>query len=111
MADVTKTPERVVASGLEQTKHAVATADNYIIRNNGRVFLHVVNGGGSPDTVTVVTPKTVADLAVSDLTVSVPAGEERFIGPFPPSVYNDGNGDIDVSHSFATSVTMAVLHL
>jgi hypothetical protein len=75
------------------------------------VIVHVKNGGGSPVTVTVVTPNTAAGgLAISDDVVTVAAGSERVMGPFPKQNFSrssDGLGDI--TYSGVTSVTVAVL--
>jgi hypothetical protein len=82
------------------------------------VFLHVKNGDGSPHTATITTPNTVDGLAVSDLAVTIPAGEERIIGPFPyiyDTVDTDPDPDIDpavfVDLDADTSVTLAAIKL
>lgn len=112
MADQAVAAQQVVASGLDATyETGLSTSDNYIIPNDGRSILHVVNGGGSPTTVTIVTTYSAGGLDLPDQTVSVPAGEERMIGPFPTNLYNDGEGKIDVSFSFITSVSFAALRV
>ena len=42
-----------------------------------------------------VTPVTFGDqaLAVADHTVSIPGSATRYVGPFPPGVYNQITGD------------------
>jgi hypothetical protein len=109
VADVVVPGQRVLATGLvADYETPLSLADNYIVANTGRTFLHVVNGGGSPTNVTIVTPRTVGGLAVADRVVAVAAGAEAFIGPFPVSVYSSS---LDVSFDFITSVSLAALTL
>jgi len=51
----------------------------------------------------------VDGLDVPDRVVSVTNGTSKLIGPFLPSVYNDGNGRVQINYSDITSVTVAVL--
>jgi len=97
--------------GLEAT-YTAANADGHVVDNQSdrRMFLHVKNGDSGSHTVTVATPNTVDGLAVTDLSVAVPAGEDRFIGPFPAPVYNS-SGQISVSFDAVTSVTIAAIRV
>lgn len=103
--------QTVGLAGLAPVYSAVSAADTLPPGNN--VFLHVKNAGGSPDTVTIVTPGTVAGQAIADIVVTVPATTgDRMIGPLPGSlVARASDGLADVTHSFITSVTCAVLEL
>lgn len=102
--------QQILRTGLEQS-YASANADGNKFSNDGRMFLHVKNGGGSSITVTIQTPGTVDDLAIADQAVVVTNGEERMIGPFPPTIYNQSDRMVYVDYSAVTSVTMAVLRL
>lgn len=97
--------QQMTDSGAAISYSAVAASDT-VDCSNGRTFLHVKNGGGSPDTVTLVTPGTVSGLAIADRTISVPAGAERLIGPLDPGLYG---AIATVQHSFITSVTAAAV--
>ena len=85
---------------------AVAAGDDFA--NNGRTFVEVVNGAGSPITVTFaigVDPHATDPLhSTSDDTVSVTNGERRLIGPFPTLKY--GNV-VTVVYSSDTTITVA----
>lgn len=75
--------------------------------SNGRTFLWVKNGAGSPVTVTLTTPGVIdGDLAVADRAVSVTNGTEKLIGPLRPDVYG---GVVAIAYSAATSVTVAAV--
>ncbi|GIW81490.1 MAG: hypothetical protein KatS3mg105_3297 [Gemmatales bacterium] len=86
---------------------ANAGGDEFV--NNGRELLYIKNASGSSITLTVQTPVTVDGLAVSDRQITVGAGEEKIIGPFPKGTYNDGNGHVQLSYSAVTSVTVSVI--
>ncbi len=89
-----------------------ATADGDRVRPAHTVFLRVRNTGGGPVTVspapTFVNPVGSASLPIP---VAVPAGEERWIGPFPPDFYRAADGLMDVEYSDATDVAICVLDL
>lgn len=105
----TLTVEDVTNTGLNATYNAVSASDEFA--NNGRVIIHVVNADASANTVGITTPQTVNGLAVADAGGSVPAGEDRFFGPFPLATFNDGSGNVTVTHSNTTSNTVAVLRI
>lgn len=72
-------------------------------------FLHVKNGSGGALTVTVAVPGTERyGVATADLAVSVPAGAERMMGPFPADVFADSSiaGSAAVTYSGVTSLTI-----
>ena len=106
MATVAAQP--VPTGGLGAT-YSAASAEDKFVPGEG-VILHVKNGGGSPCTVTLVTPGTVDSLAVADRTVSVPAAGERFIAAPGDYYANRSDGGLaTVQFSPTTSVTFAVL--
>lgn len=97
-------------TGIDLTSVAVSAAgggDQFA--NSGQEQFFIKNGDASPHTVTFATPLTVDGQAVADRTVTVPAGHSMLIGPFRPAYYNDTNGNVQVSYSAVTSVTVAVV--
>lgn len=81
---------------------------------SGRVLLHVVNSGASDVTVTVLTPAETYGLAVSELTVTAPAGDRILIGPFPEPAFGrrpnqTDSGRVWVDYSSVTDLTRAVI--
>ena len=113
MGDVTLVPLAVAPGSTDgSTPQAMATADNYICRNNGRVILHFIKEGANPATITIVTPKTLGGLALAEQTFVVQAaGGVEFAGPFDPDVYNDPSGDMDISTSEETDITVQALQI
>ena len=112
MSDVTKVVQMVVKTGVVPTRTgSLSLSDTYQMLNNGNLFIEVVNGDASPTTVTIVSQNTVDGLAVADRTVVVSAGTEQIIGPFPPQIYNNSVGEIEVTFSNITAITLAALNL
>lgn len=107
------TVQNITRSGLAPSYSAAAGGGDTIPSPDSETFLHVRNGGGSAITVTIATPGTVlGDLAVADVSVSVPAGGERMIGPLPYAHFADpATGNASISYSSVTSVTVAAIRL
>lgn len=104
------TVQDVTAAGITPVYVAAsATGDSF--PNNGRVMLHVKNGGASPITVTIVSAKTCNFGFQHDITVTVNASSEKMIGPFPPERFNNDQGMVQVNYSAVTSVTVAALEV
>lgn len=93
-------------TGATITPVAAAGGGDTMAGGSGR-FLYVANGGGSPITVTLVTPEQVEGaLAVADRTVSVTNATFRHIPV--PSRYNDpSTGLASITYSGVTTVTVA----
>lgn len=91
---------------------SAANADGHTISNPAeRMFLEVVNGGGSSIDVTIDIVPTVDGQSVSDRVVSVPAGERRIIGPFPANIYNNSDGNVTVTFSAVSDVELAAFSI
>lgn len=101
----------ITRSGVTPSYAAVAASDTFPPGTG--VFAHIKNAGGSSDTVTIsVLAGDPPGLSVSDLSVSVPNGSERMIGPLPPQFFADpATGLGTIAHSFTTSVTIGIFNL
>lgn len=97
--------------------YAAAAAGGDTVDNDGKVVLHVKNGGAGAINVTVTAQVTsvavegYGTLTRSNAVVAVPAGAERFIGPFPTQAFNNSSGRAAISYDVVTSVTVAALRL
>ena len=80
------------------------TNGNYIASNDGRIGLIVRNANAGTQSITVLTPGTVDGLAIADLTISIPAGATRYIGPFGTGTFNQTDGSIYIDVSVATDL-------
>ena len=93
MARTALAVQNVTRGGLTPA-YTAANVDGHSIPNSGRELVHV-KAGATPTTVTIQTPGTIDGMAVADRTVTVPASQERMIGPFPPEIYNQGGASGD----------------
>lgn len=99
---LTVTPITTAGVAPPAAQDGVAADDAVIEDNDGRIYLEVTNGGGSPTDVTIVTSFTRDGLALADVVVTVPNGATRLIGPFSPSTFNQPNSQ-DVHVDFTTN--------
>lgn len=95
-------------TGLSPTFSSCAGGGDEFV-NSGEDFIYIVNGHSSPQTVTIATPVTTDGLAVAENAIAIPNAEGRMIGPFPKTIYNDGNAKVQLTYSGVTSLTIAVL--
>lgn len=108
----TLTTQTITRAGVDPSLTAAAGGGDSFTPGDD-VFLHVNNGGGSSITVTVAGQGTILpNMDVPDVVVSVGAGTDRFIGPFPFTYFADPtDGLCDVTYSGVTSVTVAAFRL
>lgn len=105
----TLTTQQITLSGLDARYAAVSDGgDRFTPGSN--VFLHFINGG-TPSTATVVMAATVLGRPVAGVAVDVPAGEERFVGPFQRQHFAGTGGLADVTYSSTATLTVAVVRL
>lgn len=112
MATLTK--QIIVEAGIAIT-YATPAGGGDAFANNGSQFIHVVNANGSTITVTITAATTTADnatfgkLTKSNGSVSIANGASKYIGPFPTVAFNDASGNVVVTCSATSGVTIAVL--
>jgi lysophospholipase L1-like esterase len=103
------TLQTLSAPSLTPSYGAVSASDT-VAALDDRMFLHVKNAGGSPDTVTIVIPgNDQFGSAIPDPTVSVPATTGDRMIPLIPAMADPATGLITVTHSFTTTVTCALI--
>lgn len=90
---------------------AVAANDAEFI-NDGRTILCVLSASDATE-ITFITPVTVDGQAVHDpvMTVAIHATRVSMFGPFPPGIYNNSDGDIEVDIDQDTGVTWGAFRL
>jgi len=100
--------------------HALVAGDatnHHVFDNTGEnVFIHVNNASGAPVTVTIGKAITTVDgMTLPAKTVSVAAGVEKIIGPFPKALYEVSSTGltraINVDLSVDTSITLGAFKL
>jgi hypothetical protein len=96
-----------IGSPSTPTYAAVASSDT-VAADPAGLILHIKNGGGSSDTVTLTDPGTTpAGSVATNPSFSVPATTGDRMYRLSPSLANS-SGIITIAHSFITSVTCAV---
>jgi hypothetical protein len=112
MADLTL--QEFDLAGLTPSFSAADVAGDSFV-NNGKTLLYVKNGDASSHDVTLNIQKTITiggiDITLSNPTVTVPASDEKIIGPFSQDWFNDADGNVSVDYDAVTSVTVAALKL
>lgn len=119
MAETTITPQTCALAGLDVVL-AAANADGSKFANptDERTFLLVENTNGATRNVVIETQATSVNVAgygaqaLVDKTVTVPATTGKtLIGPFPPGQFNDASGDVHITFSAVSGVTIAAVRL
>lgn len=108
MANPTLTLQQETLSGVAPN-FVAATAGGDSFANDGNTSLRVKNGSASPITVTINSPTQCNMGFTHNVAVTVAAGAEQDIGPFPPSRFNDQYGNVNVTYSASASVTVAAV--
>lgn len=110
------TVQQITEDGAAAT-YVAANSGGDTADNNGNLFLHIKNGGGSSITATITAQTTTVnsgaygELTKANAAVTVEASGEAFIGGFAPAAFNDGNSEIAITYSAVTSVTIAALYV
>ena len=97
--------------------YSAAAADGDTADNGGTTFLHIKNGSGESITVTITAETTsvdsniYGDLTKANASIAIAGSGEAFIGPFKPAAFNDGDGEIAITYSGVTSLTIAALYI
>jgi hypothetical protein len=91
---------------------AAAAGGDTVANPRGNVYVRVINGGGSSINVTVKAQVTARPAdntfpagTLADQVVPVLNGTSRVIGPIPPA-FVDGSGNVQLTYSAVTSVTV-----
>lgn len=103
MARVELTVTKVTSAGVAPpAEQAAAAENNFLPFNDGRIHLEVHNTGGAEGTVTVLIPAVNDAVGYEGKIIKLAAAETKIIGPFPPGVYNQPNGQVFVNSSATT---------
>lgn len=106
------TPIVPTLSGVASIYTAASAGGDTIKNPRGTVKVRVKNGGGAGITATISAQLTTRagdgtypNTTIPNISVSVGAGQETIIGPVP-SAYTDIAGNINLTYSSVTSVTV-----
>ena len=102
--------QEITRDGLEVSYQA-ASAEMSFTNTNENVWVHVKNSSGGLLTITIITSREIDGLSVTDRTVTVADGTEKFIGPFKNSDYGNSTQTVYFDFDATTSVTAAAMKL
>ena len=107
----TLTVQDISFTGLSASFVAVAAGGDQFA-NDGRIFIFLKNTNGATRTVTANSQSNCSQGFDHDIAVVVPATTgEKMIGPFPPSRFNDGSGNVLLTYDADAGVTIAAIRL
>lgn len=115
MATLTRTTVDDTGVAVAANLTSAASGGDEVL-NDDLTFLVIDNGDTASHTLTItaqvssVTKENYGSFSISDITVSVPAGEQRIVSA-PVASYNDSNGKIQMSYDAVTSVTIGAFKL
>src|SRR3954470_7776492 len=98
--------QQITTAGVVPASLVAAAGGGDSFANNGKTVLDVANGGGGSITVTIASQRVYAQGSTHNTTVSVGAGATKRIGPFDTARYNDTSGNVQVTYSGVTTVTV-----
>lgn len=102
------TPQSSAVTGTNLTMSAAAGGGDTIV-GGSTTYLLVRNGDASPKTVTIVRPGTTYGTADPDISLAVPASGIAIFGPIPSEFADPADGQVDITYSAVTSVTVAAV--
>lgn len=90
--------------------YASATSGGDQFANDGRTFFHVKNAGATK-TITIASQIACSQGSTHNDAVAVTSGGEAMIGPFDPSRFSDTSGNVQLTYSAVTSLTIGVFQV
>ena len=108
--------KKVILAGLNQKVPVYVEPGSLpngdVFTNSGRTFIHVINGSAGTMVVTINTQIPCNQGVDDDAEVAaILTTEERMIGPFPKSRFNDANGQVQVKCDVQTDVLIAAIEV
>lgn len=107
----TLTVQDIAATGIAPTYAAADVAGDEFAFEQG-AFVHVVNGSASSIDATVVSQyDPIPGVGPDDIVLTIAAGEEVMAGPFNTRIFSDEDGNVQITYTDVTDVTVAVLSI
>ena len=103
----------ITRAGIDPALTEAANVDGESIVNAGDVFVYVDNGDTVSMDVTFLIPGNIDAEFIADggRKEAIPAGEDRFFGPFTPKDYNQAGGLLFVDFSAVVSLSVGAFRL
>lgn len=106
-------PQDLAFTGVAPTYNTAASGGD-TFANDGKTYVHLKNSSGGSidvtfDAVASIDTAQAGNISISDTVVTVPASGERVVGFFPPQRFNNSSGNVAMSYSSHTGLTVAVI--
>jgi hypothetical protein len=104
-------------AGTSLTFSNAAAGGDVASNADGSTLLIVKNASASPMTVTVAATDTtsrdsnVGFVAQASVAKAIAAGATAILGPFSPAGFNNSSGQLAITYSLETSVTLAAVRI
>lgn len=106
------TTQKPSTAGVALTYGSAAGGGDTFV-NTGREFVHIKNQSGGTITVTISSGSNKCSFGVSnaahDITHALLTMTDAMLGPFSKDQFNDASGNVNITYSGVTSLTLAVL--
>lgn len=91
---------------------ASCAAGGDVFPNNGRTIVEINNGSGGSITPTfAATGVLPTGAVVASVATAIAAGVTRVFGPFPPEQFNNASGQVAITYSGVTSLTIRCMSI
>lgn len=108
----TKVVQNILLAGAVKAALTTASAAGDDFRNDSKTYLEVLNGDADELIVTIQGQRTLPTGVDPTKVITIPAGETRYIGPFPAAIYSrDSDGHVVVTYDDETAVTIGPFSL
>lgn len=111
------TPQQITEAGVAAVSFTAAAGGGDTITHSDNLMVVVKNDHTASITVTVgeqvtgtIADNRYGDLSKADATLAVGAGNIGIFGPFKRSAFKDTSGNINLTYSAATSLTIAGIY-
>ena len=95
-------------NGLTASYASATSSGDKVANPTEDIFLHFKNTATGARVATIATPSTVANVPITEETVTVPATGEQFAGPFNKDVFNSA-GLVSWTYDSVVNLTVAAL--
>jgi hypothetical protein len=96
MAVETLTVQTALRTGAQVNLQSVTTANGFRFKNDGHTVLIFTEQNTANCEITITPVNTVDGLTVATRTVDVVSIQQWVLGPWPPEIYNDADGYLNV---------------
>ncbi len=102
------------STGLATLSYTASSGEGDKFPNTGNYYVSIKNASASTMTVTFVAQVTSFDSPVygpavkNNSALSIAGGRTGWIGPLSPNAFNDTDGNVNITYTSATNISVAI---